>query len=143
MCDCPGSLQELCLDAVCDNISEVFELYYESLEDCGLTNEDNKSSDNYSRNFSVVHRKFRLRDPDIFLFNEISERLLAKLSERNLLSDSTLNLFSAKNTRLKAVRIVNTRKVTAEGLKVLKHHKLTDLECINLRNISIGKILGP
>lgn len=128
MCDTPATLEDLCLDAICDKILNVFELYYETVEETG--------------NFRVVHKKFRFKDSDIFLFNEISEKLLAKFGEKNLLCNSTLNLFSEKNTRLRNVKIKNSKKVTAEGLKILKQHKIVDLDCINLKNISISKILG-
>lgn len=132
MYDSPPTLERLCLDAVCDSVLEVFELYYEQ-----KSSEGDEEGD-----AGVVRKKFRFKDADVFLYNEISEKLLERLSERGLLCDSTLSLFSERNTRLKSVRIRNCKKVSAEGLKVLRRHKITDLECINLRNVSISKILG-
>lgn len=141
MYDSPITLQELCLDVICDDVVNVFELYYEKSKEIDTRCLD-KMNERCPSNFSVVQKKFRFRDSDIFLFNEISEKLLAKFGEKNILCDATLNLFSARNTRLRSVRIKNTRKVTVLGLKMLSQHKIVDLECINLKNISIGKILG-
>lgn len=142
MYESPASLEELCLESICDNILNVFELYCENGESQQQRNngaEDDSESDN---GFSVLKKRFRFRDKDIFLFNEISERLLEKLCDRGLLCDSTLSLFNEKNTRLKSVRIRNCKKVTPEGLKVLKKHKITDLECVNLTKVNRREILG-
>lgn len=141
MYDSPITLQELCLNVICDDVVNVFELYYEKSNEVDSEYLD-KISERCPSNFSVVQKKFKFRDSDIFLFNEISEKLLAKFVEKNILCDATLNLFSVRNTRLRSVRIKNTRKVTVQGLKTLSQHKIVDLECVNLKSISIGKILG-
>lgn len=138
MYESPASLEELCLESICDNILDVFELYCENGER-NNGGEDDSESDN---GFTVLRKRFRFRDKDVFLFNEISERLLEKLCDRGLLCDSTLSLFNEKNTRLKSVRIRNCKKVTVEGLKVLKKHKITDLECVNLTKVYSREILG-
>lgn len=141
MYDTPATLEELCLDAICDNIFLVFELYDEEVEESDGHCLD-RMNEHFIKSYRVTHKKFRFKDPDIFLFNEISEKLLERFGQKNLLCDAMLHLFTAKNTRLRNVKIKNTKKVTAEGLKVLKQHKIVDLECINLKNVFIGKILG-
>lgn len=140
MYESPASLEELCLESICDNILDVFELYCESgkPEERNLVDDDSESDNGVS----VVRKKFEFRDKDVFLYNEISEKLLEKLCERGLLCDSTLNLFNEKNTRLKSVRLRNCKKVTAEGLKMLNKHKITDLECVNLKRVCSKEILG-
>lgn len=134
--DNPATLEELCLEAICDNIIDVFELYCER--------DDDDVDDDYDSDDAVMKKKkrFRFRDKDVFLFNEISERLLEKMCDRGVLCDSTLNLFNERNTRLKCVRIRNCEKITLEGLKVLKRHKITDLECVNLKKVNSRDILG-
>lgn len=146
----PASLEELCLESICDNIIDIFELYCErgdtqqqqinSNDD--EEEEEDSDSNNSNSTSTIVKKRFRFRDKDVFLYNEISERLLEKLCTKGLLCDSTMSLFNAKNTRLKSVRIKNCRKVTVEGLKVLKMHKIVDLECVNLRKVSSREILG-
>lgn len=135
------TLQELCWDFICNDLANVFEVYYEKSNeiDTGYFNKINKLCPS---NFTVVQKKFRFRHSDMFLFNDMSEQLLAKFVEKNILCDATLSLFTVRNTNLKSVRIKNTRKVTPRGLKMLAQHQIVDLECINLKNISIGKILG-
>lgn len=132
MFDNPLSLEDLCLECICDKLEDIFEFYFEP--------SDNSSFDTTEQN--SVQKKFRFKDSDLFVFNELSERLLHKLGERNLLCDSTLNLFNEKNTRLRTVKIKNTHKITYGGLKILKQHKIVDLECVNLKNICINKIIG-
>ncbi|KAI4455022.1 protein zyg-11 b [Holotrichia oblita] len=129
MCDNPASLQELCLNGICDNFLDVFEEFYEpqrrsqSLEKC------------------IYEKKFRFRDTDMFLYNELSEMLFNKLIERHMLCDETLNIFSEKNTRLRKVKIRKTRKITHDGLKILKQHKIVELDCVNFKTMSIDKII--
>ncbi|KAF5284005.1 hypothetical protein FQR65_LT13639 [Abscondita terminalis] len=124
MYDTPITLKEICLEIICDNLLTVFELYYEKKDD------------------SILHNKFRFKDPELFLFNEISESLISKLGDKNLLCDSTLNLFAEKNTRLRNVKIKNANvKVTYDGLKVLRQHKIVAFECEGLNTVCVDKIL--
>lgn len=139
MYESPASLEELCLESICD-IIDVFEH-----SDCRNHLEQKNSFDDDSESddrISVERRKYQFRDKNVFLFNEISEKLLEKMCDRGLLCDSTLSLFNERNTRLKCVRIRNCKKVTLEGLKILKFHKITDLEFINMREFDGKEILG-
>lgn len=93
MYDNPISLQELCLDTICCNLDDVFEQFTEA-SDCDDTDIGSTTTAN-------LDKKYRFKDSELFLYNEISEQLLAKLGEKKLLSDSTLNLFTCTNTRLR------------------------------------------
>lgn len=132
MYDSPQTLENICLIYICDNLRDIFEFYYEKTE--------NDRGDPGVKTKPI--KKFRFTDNDLFLFNELSEKLLNKLGEKHLISDTTLSLFAERNTRLRTVKIKNTLKVTYEGLKILKQHKIVDLEIVNLKNVCISKILG-
>lgn len=130
MCDTPATLQEICLNGICDNFLDVFEEFYapqqksHSLEKC------------------IYEKRFRFKDSDMFLYNELSEMLFNKLVEKRMLCDETLNIFSEKNTRLRKVKIRKSRKISYDGLKILKQHKVAELDCVNFKTMSIDKIIG-
>lgn len=121
MYESPNSLEDLCLDTICDNI-----LIYVKLE---------RSSD------STKGKRYHFADPELFLFKELSEKLLAKFIEKNILCDALMFIFNEKNTKLTTVKLKNCNKITQNGLQVLKQHKILDLECVNLKNICIGNII--
>ncbi|KAL3271544.1 hypothetical protein HHI36_022021 [Cryptolaemus montrouzieri] len=125
----PQSLEELCLDGIAENI----ELYVEPVS-------KKTSWCIYLDSEERPERKYVFRDPGIFLIQQISEKLLSKLLEKGLLCDAILHIFSEQNTKLRSVRVANC-KVSEYGLKILNNHKITELECINLRNISIPNII--
>lgn len=131
MYDIPQPLENLCLDSICDNLRNIFHFYY-------------VAESNFNENACKLNivEKFKFKDTDMFLFNELSEKLFNKLGEKDLLCDTTLSLFTEKNTRLRTFKLKNADKVTHEGLKVLKHHKIVDLEITNLKSVCISKILG-
>lgn len=131
MYDNPQNLEELCLNCICDHLRDIFHFYYQLI---GKTRENGPK-------VSLVE-KFTFKDSDMFLFNELSEKLLNKLGEKDLLCDTTLSLFTEKNTRLRSFKLRNANNVTHEGLKVLKQHKIVDLEIVNLKSVCINKILG-
>lgn len=89
MFDSPISLQELCLDTICCNLDDVFEQF---------TTETNVASE-WPK--TETEKKYRFKHSDLFLYSEISEQLLLKLGEKKLLTDSTISLFTCKNTRLR------------------------------------------
>lgn len=155
MYESPISLVDTCLDVVCDNILTYIEPQIQT-KDGWTTNIEGKYTvrRKYSLKFTFLHsigsdcyddersdKRYKFRDPDIFLINRVSERLMYKMMEKKLLCDATLNIFSEHNTRLKSVKIKNC-KVSKCGLEVLRQHKITDLEVANLRNVSIGDVLG-
>lgn len=131
MYESPSSLEDLCLNTVCDNILNYVELATDY-------NNDNKKA---TAETTTKDKRYRFADSEIFLFKEISEKLLAKFVEKNMLRDSLMFLFDAKQTKLSSVKLRNC-KVSPIGLQILKQHKIVDLECINLKNVCIGDILG-
>ncbi|XP_030757278.1 protein zyg-11 homolog [Sitophilus oryzae] len=135
MYESPVSLEETCLDVICHNILTYIEPQIQT-ED-GWTSAV-EGSDCYDDERS--DKRYKFRDSHIFLINKISEKLMAKMMEKRILCDATLNIFTEHNTILKVVKIRNC-KVTKCGLQVLKQHKITDLEIVNVKNISIGDIL--
>lgn len=133
MYESPDILEDVCLEVVSDNILtyiEPIELK-ESLDD---SSEDSES-------WEVFDLKYKFKDPEIFLIKEISEKLLKKFGEKRLLCDPILNIFTQQNTKLKNFKVRNCR-VTKSGLQILKQHKIVNLECVNMKKIGIGDILG-
>lgn len=137
MYDSPKSLEDLCLNTICGHIL-TYIVPYETEPKGGWWDKLN-CSDSSIEDDDV--EMFKFRDPDIFIINEISEKLLQKLVDRKLLCDATLNIFTGRNTFLKKFKIRNC-KVSKNGLQILKQHNLIELECIHLKKISIGDILG-
>ncbi|CAH1118716.1 unnamed protein product [Phaedon cochleariae] len=133
MCQSPNTLEDLCLESVCENILTYIEPV-ETKELCWNSSEDNDSSEDECTNF-------RFKDPEIFLIRAISEKLLNRLVEKRLLRDSLLNIFSNENTKLTKFKIQNCNKVSKTGLQILKHHKIQDLECVKMEKVSIGEII--
>lgn len=136
MYDCPKSLEDLCINTICDHIV-TYIVPYDSEPKGGWWDKLDCSDSSIEDDVEI----FKFRDPDIFIINEISEKLLNKLVEKKLLCDATLNIFTSHNTLLKKFKIRNC-KVSKNGLQILKQHNLTELECVNLKRISIGDILG-
>lgn len=137
MLESPCSLEELCLDTICDNILS----YVEAIPNSPLKNKDD-NWDDFEDRFDDEYKKiYRFKDHELFLINEISEKLLRKFIEKNIICDALLNIFTARNTKLKAVRIKNC-KISIDGLKILKDHKISDLECVNIRPVGIIQIIG-
>lgn len=136
MYDCPKSLEDLCINTICDHIV-TYIVPYDSEPKGGWWDKHDCSDSSIEDDVEI----FKFRDPDIFIINEISEKLLNKLVEKKLLCDATLNIFTSHNTLLKKFKIRNC-KVSKNGLQILKQHNLTELECVNLKRISIGDILG-
>ncbi|XP_060534393.1 protein zyg-11 homolog B-like [Cylas formicarius] len=135
MCENPSSLEECCLDVICENILTYIEPQIQTKDGWTSTIE---GSDCYDDERS--DKRYKFRDPDIYLINKVSERLMNRMMEKRILCDATLNIFSERNTKLRSVKIKNC-KVTKCGLQMLKQHKITDLEVVNLKNVSIGDIL--
>nr|XP_023021052.1 protein zyg-11 homolog B-like [Leptinotarsa decemlineata] len=124
MYESPCTLEDICLETVCDNILS----YIEPLGTRDGWWESHRSSD--SDSFDEEIKKFRFKDPEIFLIEEISEKLLKKFVEKRILCDSILNIFRIRNSTLSKI-----------GLHILNQHKLVTLECVAIKKISIGDIL--
>lgn len=157
MYESPISLEETCLDVICDNILTYIEPQILT-KNGWTTNIEGIMYTSYCNNFCFFFidllfpgsdcyddersdKRYKFRESDIFLINRVSEKLMDKMMAKKILCDATLNIFSEHNTKLKTVKIRNC-KVTKCGLEILRQHKITDLEIVNLKNVSIGDILG-
>ncbi|KAL1502767.1 hypothetical protein ABEB36_007865 [Hypothenemus hampei] len=134
MYESPDTLEEICLNVVCDNIFSYIELDTQTDEDI---EENDCSVDKYQY---IPYKRYKFRSPDIYLINQISEKLLNKMMKKRLLCDATLNLFNQHNTKLKCVIIKNC-DVSKRGLKILKQHKITDLEIMPVMHDDIGDVI--
>ncbi|XP_018566006.1 protein zyg-11 homolog B-like isoform X2 [Anoplophora glabripennis] len=132
MFESPSTLEDLCLDTICDNIMIYAEPQRKTKE--GLWERISSIED-----YAGCEKRYVFHDPEIFLINEVSEKLLRKFCEKGYLCDATLNLFTENNTKLRNVKLKNC-EVTKKGAHIFKQHKIVDLECINLKRISIGEI---
>jgi len=86
MYDNPGSLKDLCIDYVCDNIEKLY--FAEQMSEMDLLPSESE---------------YMFIDRNTYLPMEVSEILLTKLSLRNKLNDEILSLFSNKNVYLRFV----------------------------------------
>lgn len=119
MYDTPISLQECCIDFICDNLV--------SLSDIPTT--ENK------------HNKLVFKDTDVCFHSDLSEQLLTSLSDKGKLNDDTLGQFDANNTTLRRVTIRDAQ-LTTKGLRVLRSHKISELEITGLKGVTVNDLIG-
>ncbi|KAG7188107.1 hypothetical protein KM043_015956 [Ampulex compressa] len=163
MFESPRSLQEVCIDFICDNVLGLCEVH---LSDTGeqsptlsptgaceqqincTNNSDGKTnmgtvaartSSNDGVSMSATRLSFK--HPDAFLPAEVSEQLLSNLCEKKTLSDLTITLFDSKSTRLRHVRLKDASTLSAKGLRVLKQHKVVDL-VVNGLKITVNDLIS-
>lgn len=86
MYDNPGSLKDLCIDYVCNNIEKLY--FAEQMREMDLLPSESE---------------YMFIDRNTYLPMEVSEILLTTLSLRNKLNDEILSLFSNKNVYLRFV----------------------------------------
>ncbi|XP_008201802.1 protein zyg-11 homolog B isoform X1 [Nasonia vitripennis] len=164
MFESPRSLQEVCIDYICDNVMALCDFHPSesggtssnclstpSLDEEMSCNVGEGSSDssqgalptNAPNNHAMLNSCTRLsfKDPDTFLPAEISEQLLYSLCERKKLSDLIITLFDSKTTRLRHVKLKDASNLTAKGLIVLKQHKVIDLE-VNGLKITVNDLIS-
>lgn len=120
----PSTLQEVCVNYICDNLFSLCE---------PVPTNGASHFDNFCR--SVVERAIKLSfvDNEVYFHSEISEQLLRTLCLKGKLSDYTLSLFDTRTTRLRRISIPNAGNLTKDGLKVLKGHKIIELEICGLK----------
>lgn len=127
MYESPASLQEYCVEFVCENISLI----------C-----DRQSNNSISKISDESAYGYVFRNPDAFFHTEISQQLLEILSEKGHLNDQILTLFGSRVTRLRKVRILNAGNITTRGLRVLRSHKITELEVNGLSKVTVNDLIG-
>ena len=77
------------------------------------------------------------RGDSVYLHTLLSEQLVERLCLRKRMhGDSVMTLFTGENTRLRHVTIPDASTLTINGLKILKQHKIQDLEIHYLLDVS-------
>ncbi|KAK7504037.1 hypothetical protein BaRGS_00004769 [Batillaria attramentaria] len=120
MYDTPISLQECCVDFICDNLAALCDVQ-------AAENEQNK--------------KFVFKDSEVCFHSDLSEQLLTTLCEKGKLNDETLALFDANNTTLRRVSI-HDAPVSLKGLRVLRSHRISELEITGLKGVTVNDVIG-
>ena len=120
MYESPGSLQDVCLDYISSNIEALCEVHPSA--------EPNQTS-------------MTFKAEDTFFHSTLSDLLLACFSDKHKLSDETLSLFNSQYTCLKHVQIKDA-PLTSKGLRVLRTHKIIELEAIGLKDVTVNDLIG-
>ncbi|XP_064477027.1 protein zyg-11 homolog B-like [Ornithodoros turicata] len=121
MYDSPVSLQECCVDFICENIVAIC--------DVQTSPEDQQP-------------RYTFRDPDVFFHTEVSQQVLETLGNRGQLNDVVLSLFDSRVTRLQKVHLRKASNVTTRGLRVLRSHQLTEIEATGLTKVTVNDLIG-
>lgn len=161
MYESPRSLQEICIDFICDNVLALCEVHpgdtgehsNGSFSPTAYDQQVNYTLNNNSSETATTIRtlsndaspslatRLSFKHPDAFLPAEISEHLLSSLCEKKTLSDLTITLFDSKSTRLRHVRLKDASTLSAKGLKVLKQHKVVDL-VVNGLKVTVNDLIS-
>ncbi|KAL3887173.1 hypothetical protein ACJMK2_027123 [Sinanodonta woodiana] len=118
--DMPKSLQQCCLDFICNNLDVL-------CQEIPLP-----------RSINV---KLAFKNSDVFLTDAISEEFLKTLCEKKKLNDETLTLFDSNCMNLKRVYIKDAQ-LSAAGLRILKAQKIVELEVLGLGNVTVNDVIG-
>jgi len=121
MYESPNSLQDVCLDYICENISALCE------PQVGPDGEPSES--------------LAFRSDDVFFHGNLSDKLLSCLSHKQRITDRTMTLFTRDVTSLKHVRLRDT-PLTMKGMRMLRAHNLIELEAIGLKNMTVNDLIG-
>ena len=122
MFESPYGLQASCLDFISENIEALCEV---------------QAAPEMAGSNSLV-----FRNDDVYFHSNLANLLLACLSDRKKLTDDVMNLFSASVTSLTRVRIKDA-PLSTRGLRILKNHKITELEVTGLpHNVTVNDLIG-
>jgi len=108
----PDTLQNLCLTYIAKNIISP------RASDVVVCHKDTSES-------TVLQQRLRTLD-GTFIHNAIADLLLSRMSACRTLCNQTIELFQSGTTCLRHV-VIRRSPVTAEGLRVLRSHKLVTL----------------
>lgn len=102
MYDSPSSLQEVCVDFICENLdilceTTVFDKTIPSAVDESEICEEQKQC----HKITSSGTKIGFKDSDVYFHSEISENLLTSLCAKGKLTDVTMTLFDVSTTRLR------------------------------------------
>ena len=121
MYESPSSLQDVCLDYICENISALCE---------PQVGPEGEPSDSLT-----------FRSDDVFFHGNLSDKLLSCLCQKHHLTDQTMTLFTRDVTSLKHVRF-RDMPLTMRGMRTLRVHNLIELEAIGLKNMTVNDLIG-
>ncbi|PSN40433.1 Protein zyg-11 B [Blattella germanica] len=154
MYDSPRSLQEACMDFICENLEALCEvtpvLHHQGLSAIPVNVELEQLHNSQLSPPSpacanapavVAGSRLSFRDGEVYFHSDLSEKLLTMLSEKGKLSDLTMTLFETSTTRLRHVQLRNARALTTRGLRVLKGHKILDLEATGMK-VTVNDLIG-
>ncbi|KAK7100174.1 hypothetical protein V1264_023165 [Littorina saxatilis] len=119
MYDTPISLQECCVDFICDNLAAL----------CDVQTSE------------TTHDKFVFKDSEVCFHTDLSEQLLVTLGEKGKLNDESLALFDSENTTLRRVSIHDSQ-LSLKGLRVLKGHRISELEITGLKGVTVNDVIS-
>ena len=98
---------------------------------------------NHWRKLLTNNISFQSFSPDeVYFHNNLSDQILSGVTERLKLTDDVMTLFDAQSTCLKRVRIRNASPLSTRGLRMLKPHKIVDLESSGLKQITVNDLIG-
>ena len=117
----PQSLQDCCVGYICANIDVLCEV---------------------QTNLDDAKTQLLFKNPDVFFHNNISDQILQTLSENKSVTDETLSLFKPDVMCLKHVRLKDASNVSVKGLRSLRPHKITELEAVGLKNVTVNDLIG-
>jgi Zyg-11 family protein len=120
MYDTPISLQECCMDFICENLEALCDV---------IQNTENKLN------------KLQFKDAEACFHSGLSEQFLTTLCEKGKLNDETLALFDSTVTSLRRVSI-HDAPLTLKGLRTLKTHRISELEITGLKQVTVNDVIG-
>ena len=120
MYESPSNLQDFCLDYICENVDALCEDQTDI--DTGVTT-------------------LMFKNGEIFFPSHLAEQLLSCLCDKKKLNDRTLSLFNDNAVNLRRVRITDA-PLSLQGLRVLKAHKIVDLQASGLKKVAVNDLIG-
>lgn len=104
MYDSPSSLQEVCVDFICDNWEALCETTEcsNSRKPISLSDDIENSAEQKPQKQSTSNGlKLIFKDSEVYFHSEISENILTTLCTKGKLTDLTMTLFDVSTTRLR------------------------------------------
>ncbi|RZF46386.1 hypothetical protein LSTR_LSTR007919 [Laodelphax striatellus] len=132
MYDSPSSLQDVCVDFICDHLITLF-------RDLSEIEYGTQSLGKRAHEYGGL--KLFFKDKDVYFHTKISEHLLTTLCAKGKLTDFEMTLFDVGTTSLRRVVMPDASRLTTKGLRMLKGHKIEDLEACGLK-VTVNDLIG-
>lgn len=152
MHDKPVSLEDFCVDALCDSVDamcasdkllEPMSSYHESslFHSWQISKISNSVQEICASAMDSVQNEHRnTTATDVVIPVVVSDKVLWRMCEKNKLTNKTMKFFTSKRTTLKNVKIADC-SVNNVGLEILKDHVLDSLKLINLKEIQFDRLI--